>query len=420
MKAQRNIGGTESESLTAVEYYSFDEVGDEAGLYAHEHPFQPGQLEDTQIEGSTVNARRWDLSINLRAGEHILMIEVIPQFDGQQQILFFTDQNDQIPMIVKECAPNSKMRSIQADEGFELCDIEWKEGTVHAIQKPIDYVQEDSSCGTWERLYSNQSESAAEDEEEEVFPAEIEIAEANANANSEPLKKSGGKGKLSNIGRAGSSYWKPGIQLEAYFEKRGGGTYSSDWKRRYFVLNPAREILYYTDDSCKVAKGEFHLTHNAQLKPMGKFLLNIICSDRTWEFRFNTTEVRDEWVEGITKVMASDNWGYCGARGLLKKKGKRFGAWKVKYFKLYENMVWKHFNDENSCIVHKESHLKNIVKYQITKFKDDDWQWGFDLHLKGGAVRSFRCRSLGERIMWIGPISRFLNKTSTSAVDLIN
>merc|ERR1719499_1768198 len=78
------------------------------------------------------------------------------------------------------------------------------------------------------------------------------------------------KGRLGDVGMC-STFWEPGIVMSGYMEKRGGGKYSSDWRRRFAVLNPAREILYYENEACDVAKGELHIPASAKIGIEGDY-----------------------------------------------------------------------------------------------------------------------------------------------------
>merc|ERR1719379_1028225 len=96
-----------------------------------------------------------------------------------------------------------------------------------------------------------------------------------------PRQSSMYKGKLGDVGTC-STFWEPGTIKSSWIEKRGGGTYSSDWRKRFAVLNPAREILYYDDDKCDVPKGEIHIPTSATISPDGKSDLIIAAKDRRW------------------------------------------------------------------------------------------------------------------------------------------
>jgi hypothetical protein len=70
----------------------------------------------------------------------------------------------------------------------------------------------------------------------------------NERAISEALEKK----MAQSVGTSGSTGMK-----ECWFEKSKRGERSTDWKRRYFMLDSVAKLLYYyTDDSKKVNKGQ--------------------------------------------------------------------------------------------------------------------------------------------------------------------
>lgn len=344
----------------------------------------------------------WDLTGDLKPDEHVLTIEVIPQNDFKsQRVIFFTDQNNSYTQQIFECKKDAKLRSIQADDGFELCDIQWKDGTVYAVQKPIIPSEYIPSASVSKKIQN--SDHAQEETFASLPPPEL-------SPKFQAKQSSMYKGRLGDVG-ACSTFWEPGIVMSGYFDKRGGGKYSSDWRRRFAVLNSAREILYYEDDKCEVAKGELHIPATAQIGLEGDYELLIICKDRTWHFRYASKEIRDEWVTSIQTVMKNDDeWGFCTARGLLQKKGKRLGGWMARYVKLYDNKVMKYLNDEHCSLLTGETSLAGMTKVSYTeggKGKGDEWKYGFIIEERN-RQRHFRVRTQEERIMWISSLSKYI------------
>jgi len=205
--------------------------------------------------------------------------------------------------------------------------------------------------------------------------------------------------RLSNVGVC-NTFWEPGIVMKGYFEKRGGGTRSSAWKRRFAVLNKSREILYYENEQCTDLKGELHIPPSAKIYSEGDYELQIHCDDRRWHFRYNSKEIRDEWINSIDKLMTQEDRGYCNMEGLLQKKGKNFGIWETRYVKLYGNKVMKNLPDERSSVLKSETSLSEMQKVSSVPGGRYSWKYGFVITSRGGRERHFRVQTEEERSMW--------------------
>lgn len=405
---------------------------------------------------------KWDLTSDIQEGEHILTIEVIPQpQSGIQHVIFFTDRNNRYATSVPECKDGAKMRSIQAEDNYELCDIEWKNGTVFAVQRMLRrgtrVVQRASAMNPAKikknnlqdkRRHSaggarggnkksqmlfgalppiNSEELLADpfqpgspnnttfgDEFDELPQQDLRLENRFSSRMSD---LGGGQKKHIGVIGAASTFWEPGIVCSGYYEKRGGGNYSRAWRRRFFVLNKSREIHYFESDKCSVPKGEFNIPMSAELSVEDGQQLSIRCKDRTWVFRFNSNEERDRWLNATENLKHDEDWGNCVARGLIGKRGKMFGGWKKpQYAKLYDSMILKYFNDENCSMTSGVTELKEVKECICTESKDIQWPYAFNLIEDNGRSREYRVRTLEERIMWVSQINRYISMN----MDLMN
>lgn len=438
--------------------YEYGEgFGSSISLTAEESIDYPGgeliQESESLLESELYGRQeKWDLTSDIQEGEHILTIEVIPQpQSGIQHVIFFTDRNNRYATSVPECKDGAKMRSIQAEDHYELCDIEWRGGTVFAVQRMIRrntrIIQRESAMNPAKMMHkqnnpldkrrfsaggNNKKKSMFDgalppitSEELLVDPFQPGSPNTGGNTFDDELPQQdmrlenrfssrmsdlgGGQKKHIGVIGAASTFWEPGIVCSGYYEKRGGGNYSRAWRRRFFVLNKSREIHYFESDKCAVPKGEFNLPMSAELVVEDGQQLSIKCKDRTWVFRFNSNEERDRWLNGMEGLKHDEDWGNCVARGLIGKRGKMFGGWKKpQYAKLYDSMILKYFNDENCSMTSGVTELKDVKECICTESKDAQWPYAFNL-VEDSRSREYRVRTLEERIMWVSQINRYIS-----------
>eukprot|EP00494_Astrolonche_serrata_P028841 UN29108 len=92
--------------------------------------------------------------------------------------------------------------------------------------------------------------------------------------------------------------------------------------------------------------------------------------------------------------------GYLIRHGYMMKKGNRRKTWKFRYFKLYDNLVLKYYQDDGYSLVCGQTSLE--TGRVIEKKDSGEEGWPFEFHIKtSNRTWEFRCRKEDEREKWI-------------------
>jgi len=154
-----------------------------------------------------------------------------------------------------------------------------------------------------------------------------------------------------------------GIVKEGFMKKRGDGTFSKGWRKRYFTLEKNGDMRYFVDEERKTQKGiikmggsKLIVDDNQQdpvlgIRPEG--------STRVYVLQAESKEDKEEWIAAIEKVCAhlhrAVRKGSITAelpkvkyQGFLNKRGEKGLAkgWRLRWFAILDDGEMNYYETE--------------------------------------------------------------------------